>query len=157
MQFRNKAGLGLVTLVAALGAFAPTASAADADWSVVAVDPATICRELQVGGTWQTVCASYGTGKQIGTGATVAPFVAVGCGGEINCYGIGASAGRTGFLANPAYPLPTVLPGGGLYHPGGTLGTAYANGSSVSVDTPNVCFGTPAQCPGGGLLDIVSP
>jgi hypothetical protein len=156
MRITRKAGLVLATLVAALGAFAPTASAADTDWQVVAVDPAKICREVQVGGTWQTVCAAYGTNKQIGTGATVAPYASVTCAGAFNCYGIGASVGTTGFMANPAYPLPTVLPGGGFYHPGGTAGTAYANGASVAVNTPNVCFGTPAQCPGGGIL-ILSP
>jgi len=157
MRSRSKAGLVLATVVSALGAFVPAASAQDlGDWQInAAVDPATICREVQVGSTWQTVCASYGTNKHVGLGATVAPYVSIGCNGVVGCANIGAGVGTTGFLANDDYPLPEVLPSGGVSHPGGEAGKLYANGAAVSVSTPNVCVGTPEECEGGGLVLII--
>lgn len=154
MGIRKKAGLGLAMVVAALAAFAPGASAQTGDWEIAAVDPVKLCREVQVGTAWQTVCVIAGTNKSVTTnGATVAPYVQVTCAGEVDCYGLGASVGTTGFKKNPYYPLPTVDPWTGtIRHPGGVLGTFYADGRSVSVSTPKYCVGDPGTCPGGGVF-----
>ncbi|HEV3002634.1 MAG TPA: hypothetical protein VGW75_17995 [Solirubrobacteraceae bacterium] len=152
MSIRKRAGLGLAMVVAALAAFGPTASAQAADWEIVAVDPVKLCREVQVGSTWQTVCVVAGTNKSTTNGATVAPFAYVTCDGLFTCYGIGASVGTTGFKANPYYPLPTIGGGGTVRHPGGTAGWVYADGIGVAVNTPSWCVGEPSQCPGGGIV-----
>ncbi len=155
MRIRSKAGLGLATIVAAVGAFAPTAWAQDAgDWQIVAPDPATLCREVFVGGIWQTVCVEAGTNKRIATGATVAPYVRIGCSGQIDCIFPTIGVGTTGFLANPNFPPPELRPGLTVYHPGGWVGTAYANGASVSVSIPEFCVGDPDYCPGGLVLPL---
>ena len=151
MTVRRKAGLVLATVVAALGAFVPAASA-ETDWQIAAVDPAKVCREVFVGGTFQIVCVEAGTNKQVGLGATVAPFLRVSCSGVLECSGPSVSVGTTGFLANPYYPLPELRPGGTVYHKGGRAGTLYANGASVAVNTPEICVGEPSQCPGGLII-----
>ena len=159
MRIRSKAGLGLATVVAALGAFAPGASAQDADWQIAAVDPAKLCREVQLSAEWEVVCVEVGTNKQIATGATVAPYSQITCGGTIAaCNFPRVGVGTTGFMANPDFPLPQLLPGGTIYHPGGVVGTAYANGSSASVAIPKFCVGDPNVCPGGGVrIPLIIP
>ena len=157
MTVRRKAGVALATIVAALGAFVPAASA-QTEWEVnAAVDPVQLCREVFVGGTYQIVCIEAGPNKQIGLGATVAPFVRVGCDGVLTCFGPSVSVGTTGFLANPNYPLPELRPGGTIYHAGGRAGTVYANGASVAVNTPEFCVGDPGQCPGGISIPLPTP
>ena len=157
MAVRRKAGLVLATVVAALGAFAPAASA-QTEWEInAAADPVTLCREVFVGGTWQTVCIEAGTNKNIATGATVAPFVRAGCNGVLVCSGPSVSVGTTGFLANPGYPLPELRPGFTVYHAGGRVGTVFANGASVAINTPEICVGDPAQCPGGIGIPLPTP
>jgi hypothetical protein len=160
MRFRSKTGLALATVAAALGAFTSAASAQDlGDWEIAAVDPATFCREVQFSAEWEVVCVEAGTRKVIGTGATVAPYSRVTCTGTIaRCNLPGVSVGQTGFLANPNFPPPQVLPGATIYHPGGVVGTAYAHGSSVELEIPNFCVGDPYYCPDGGLrVPIIIP
>jgi len=153
MRFRNKAGLVLATMAAALVGIVPGAFAQTTDWEIAAAgDPTRFCREVQLSAEWETVCVEVGRKLTVGTGATVAPSVRVTCGGTVaTCFLPSVGVGTTGFMANPAFPLPEVRPGGTLYHPGGVVGTAYANGSSVSVAIPNFCIGDPYYCPGGGL------
>jgi hypothetical protein len=153
MRIRSKAGLGLVTIVAALGSMASVASAQDweIDSNIDPADPVKFCREAQVSAEWQVLCVEVGTGKRIGYGATVAPYTQITCGGTVvNCYIPRVGVGTTGFMANPYFPLPELRPGGTVYHPGGVVGTAYANGSSAEISIPNFCVGDPDQCPGGG-------
>ena len=66
-----------------------------------------------------------------------------------NCSGFSAGVGKTGFEKNPYYPSPTIDPVSlTVYQPAGTLGTACVNGASVSVNTPEICFGDDEHCPG---------
>lgn len=154
MRFRSKTGLAvLATAATALGGAAP-ASAQEIKTdqiAMAALDPVTDCRQATVGSVIQKVCVSLGTRKVVSTTGTVtvAPFVSVTCPtpSVIECSPIGRAFGTTGFAANTAGPKPQLIPGG-AYLPAGNLGTLYYNGSSAAINTPELCLGSEAACPG---------
>lgn len=65
----------------------------------------------------------------------------------LSCSPITRSFGTTGFAANAAGPKPQIIPGG-VFVPSGNLGTLYANGASVGINTPEICLGEEIYCPG---------
>ena len=149
---RRKIIMGVLAALGALGALTPVASAQDITWQFDP-DPARLCREVSVGSTFQTLCVEVGQNLNTRYGASAAPYAQVSCDGILHCGLNPVSVGRTGFHYNPFYPLPTVIVGSAtVYHPGGEVGTLYADGQTLTVTTPSWCVGDPDDCPGGGII-----
>jgi hypothetical protein len=105
-----------------------------------------ICRQVTTSGRNQlTVCFTV---EHNLSGATVAPYLLVQCGGyTVECEIPPVSVGTTGFVLNPSFPLPTVDPATGSVHIyAGTVGTLWADGLSQDIGVPDLCVGDPSYC-----------
>ena len=149
MRFTSKI-LASAIAVIALGAGASSAIASDSGSATI--DPVSDCRQVTVGSIIQKLCVEVGTRKSINTAGTVtvAPYFQVTCPtpSAVSCTPIGASVGTTGFALNPYGPRPQIFPDGSVYMAAGTLGTLYVGGFAEPVNTPEICVGSDAGCPG---------
>ena len=131
---------------------AASAVAAMTTVTILATAPAasaeTICREATLEDySVAVVCAIADLNN---SGATVAPYVWVGCAfanGSGYCTIDPVSLGRTGVAPSSILPTiyldPTTLT---VYSNGGSIGTVWVNGKPVSVSLPPFCVGDPTIC-----------
>jgi hypothetical protein len=109
-----------------------------------------VCRQATYGGNNLVALCLLADAGQAGT--TVAPTLQVVCviGPRYlrTCDAVApVVVGTTGFVANPAFPLPAVDPATGSVHVfAGTVGSLWVNGTEYPVETRDVCVGDPSFC-----------